>query len=65
MQKRSEIMRLLRKVMTITVALWGISMLMGKNGAGIIEMLTMCIDSLKPVMIILIGIALMIRSLFK
>lgn len=58
-------MRLLKKLMTIFIALWGLSMLMEKNGAGIIELFTVCIDSIMPIMIILIGIALMIRSLFK
>lgn len=65
MQKRSEIMRLVRKVMTIIVALWVVSMLIGGNVAEIIELLTVCIDSLMPVVIILIGIVLMIRSLLK
>lgn len=58
-------MRLLKKLMTIFIALWGLSMLMEKNGAGIIELFAVCIDSIMPIIIILIGIALMIRSLFK
>lgn len=58
-------MRLLKKLMMIFIALWGLSMLMGKNGAGIIELFTVGIESIMPIIIILIGIAMMIRSLFK
>ena len=54
-------MRLIKRVLAIVAALWILSLQLGEKGA----VLTSCLDSLMPSIIILSGIALMISSLFK
>lgn len=57
-------MRFIKKTVAILIAIWVISLLVGGSGA-VVSLLLECINLFMPVVIVLVGIALMLSSLFK
>lgn len=58
-------MRVIRKMGILLVALWVLLVVVGNNTTSISNAIWEIINAFMPVVIVLIGIGLMIRSIFK
>ena len=58
-------MRVIRKMGILLVALWGLLVVVGNNTASISDVIWEIMNAFMPVVIVLIGIGLVIRSIFK
>ena len=58
-------MRAIRKMAILLVVLWVLLVVVGNNTASISEAIWEIMTAFMPVVIVLIGIGLMIRSIFK
>lgn len=58
-------MRVIRKMGILLVALWVLLVVVGNNTASISDVIWEIMNAFMPVVIVLIGIGLVIRSIFK
>lgn len=58
-------MRVIKKIVMISVVLWVLLVVCGSNIASISDCIWEVMNALMPVVIVIIGIGLMIRSIFK
>ena len=58
-------MRAIRKMAILLVVLWVLLVVVGNNTASISDVIWEIMNAFMPVVIVLIGIGLMIRSIFK
>lgn len=58
-------MRVIRKMGILVVALWVLLVVVGNNTTSISNAIWEIMNAFMPVVIVLIGIGLMIRSIFK
>lgn len=58
-------MRVIRKMVILLVALWVLLVVVGNNTASISDVIWEIMNAFMPVVIVLIGIGLVIRSIFK
>ena len=58
-------MRVIRKLVILLVALWVLLVVVGNNTASISDVIWEIMNAFMPVVIVLIGIGLVIRSIFK
>lgn len=58
-------MRVIRKMGILLVALWVLLVVVGNNTSSISNAIWEIMNAFMPVVIVLIGIGLMIRSIFK
>ena len=58
-------MRVIRKMGILLVALWVLRVVVGNNTTSISNAIWEIMNAFMPVVIVLIGIGLMIRSIFK
>lgn len=58
-------MRVIRKMGILLVALWVLLVVVGNNTASISDVIWEIMNAFMPMVIVLIGIGLVIRSIFK
>lgn len=58
-------MRVIKKIVMISVVLWVLLVVCGNNVTSISDYIWELMNALMPVVIVIIGIGLMIRSIFK
>ena len=58
-------MRVIKKMVILSVALWVLLIAFGSNTASISNCIGELMNALMPVLIVLVGISLIIRSIFK
>lgn len=58
-------MRVIKKIVMISVVLWVLLVVFGSNIPSISDCIWELMNALMPVVIVIIGIGLMIRSIFK
>ena len=62
---RRKYIRVIKKMGILLVVLWVLLVVVGNNTASISEAIWEIMNAFMPVVIVLIGIGLMIRSIFK